>query len=382
LKNNHQLQRIRFLLDFAMMYHWQSNYPIPIEFYDFLQDISMDNRELLSTQGFSSFINRFEFAPPFDVDRQAFARMPRPEISFAQYLFEELNIAKTPEDERFLELQDFIMGLVRISTEEEMELFQEWRTASNEFQERHQEHLAAYQKKYVDVLVFPSQPAIALERWEIRDSVLTHVLHLEPGIIYDITKIRSLNTHLQGMTAQNREEHLNLLIGLVTNISEPFLRQEAARLYVQNLPTIRRQVGEELPDTYAAAIFRELIAPFSGKTVLVNFWAIFCSPCIGIISEQKALREKYKDSAEIAFVFITCVSSSPLDRYEEFVKEQGLAHSFRLSADQMNHLRQLFRFFGVPRYVLVDRQGRILDDNFRNARLLNVSEPLLPQLLN
>jgi thiol-disulfide isomerase/thioredoxin len=199
--------------------------------------------------------------------------------------------------------------------------------------------------------------------------------------VYDITKIRRLGFQFLDMSRYGKEHHLNLLIALAANISEPFLRQEVARLFIQNLPATQQQIGEELPDTYAANMFRELIAPFRGKTVLVNFWATVCAPCVLIIRRQQELRDRYKDSPEIAFVFITCEVSTPLSEYEEFVKEQGLTHSFRLSVDQMNHFRELFHFLGVPRYVLVDRQGRILDDNFR-AGWLNVSEPLLPQLLN
>ena len=37
---------------------------------------------------------------------------------------------------------------------------------------------------------------------------------------------------------------------------------------------------------------------------------------------------------------------------------------FRLPEDEYNYLRQLFKFNGIPRYVMLDRDGNVVDDNF------------------
>ena len=63
------------------------------------------------------------------------------------------------------------------------------------------------------------------------------------------------------------------------------------------------------------------------------------------------------------FIFITSEDDSPLQRYNEFVAEQELKNTYRINADQYRYLRQLFRFNGIPRHVLVDKEGRILDNN-------------------
>ena len=66
---------------------------------------------------------------------------------------------------------------------------------------------------------------------------------------------------------------------------------------------------------------------------------------------------------DVDFVFITSEELSPLGAYNNFVKEQELTHTYRINADQYRYLRQLFRFNGIPRYVLVDKEGNMLDDN-------------------
>ena len=137
---------------------------------------------------------------------------------------------------------------------------------------------------------------------------------------------------------------------------------------MKNFPT-ESQAAYQLPDTYEANIFKELIAPFKGKILLVDFWATTCGPCISSIRQHKTLRERYKDSPDVDFVFITSENESPLSAYNNFVNEQELTHTYRLTADQYRYMRQLFRFNGIPRYVLVDREGKIIDDNFSSHNL-------------
>jgi len=276
LQNNYQITYAMQLSDYQV--YRQNTKQIPLEYYDFLQDIPMNNKELLSTKDFSIFINRFEYCPPL-------------------LLF----IALTDEE-------------------------------------------------------------VLLEERRLQDSIYTNVLKLKPGIVYDVTKIRSLN-FVFGLLKDNKEAARNVLTTLVSDIPESFLRSEADRLFLKNFPEEQRE-AYELPDTYEAKIFKDLIAPFKGKFLLVDFWATSCGPCVYNIKQHKALREQYKDSPDIDFIFITSENESPLQRYNEFVAEQELKNTYRINADQYRYLRQLFRFNGIPRYVLVDKEGRILDDNY------------------
>lgn len=43
-----------------------------------------------------------------------------------------------------------------------------------------------------------------------------------------------------------------------------------------------------------------------------------------------------------------------------------MTNSYRVSADEYLALRELFKFNGIPRYVLVDENGKIRNDNFQN----------------
>ena len=363
LRNDYQITCANYLLDYEMS---NRSKPTPFEFYDFLQDIPMNNKELLSTSDFSSFINRLEYCQPFMNARNQVYDALRPEKSYEQYLFEELNIPKTPEDEAYLLLDDSL--LIKLNSPDiaqavKEKLVEEYNSAGKEFSKRHGNNDEAYKKKYIDVIKPLSPGEIALEEWRLKDSVYINTLKLKPGIVYDVTKIRSLDFEFGKRLGNNKEEAWNFLTALNSDIPEPFLQKEADRLFLKNFPEEVR-TAYELPDTYEANIFKELIAPFKGKVLLVDFWATTCGSCIANIKHHKAFREEYKDSPDAAFIFITTEELSPVNAYNKFVAEQELTHTYRLTADQYRYLRQLFRFNGIPRYVLVDREGRILNDNF------------------
>ena len=371
LRNNYQMMYATYLFEYEMDYSRSSN-QMPLEFYVFLQDIPMNNKELLSTDNFSTFINRLEYCKPFmNAQRVMSYKGMQPEKTYTQYLFEELNIPKTPEDEAYLRMQDstsIIFNSPNIMQEVKQKIFEESQIAFIKFNERHRLY-DAYRKKYLDDVIKQLPHAeIALGQWRIKDSIYTNDLKLKPGIVYDVTKIRSLDFTFRETLKNNKEEAWNYLTALISDIPEPFLKKEADRLFLKNFP-VELQEAYELPDTYEAKIFKELIAPFKGKILLVDFWVTSCGPCIYNIQQHKTLREKYKDSPDLDFVFITSERESPLSSYDKFVEEQELTHTYRLTADQYLYMRQLFRFNGIPRYVLVDRKGKIINDNFSSHNL-------------
>ena len=364
LQNNYQMMYAMYLFEYAMDYA-QSN-QMPLEFYDFLQDIPMNNKELLSIQHFSVFINRLEYCQPLGNARQSVYKLLQPEKTYFQYLFEELNLQKTPEDEAFLLMGESFNEKVNspdVEPEAREKFLGEYRAASEKFDEKYQQYADAYGKKYLDVIKRLTQAEIALKQWQLKDSIYTNELKLKSGIVYDVTKIRSLDQMFREVLDDNKEDAWNLLTELLFDIPELFLKKEADRLFQKNFPE-ESQNAYELPNTNEANIFKELIAPFKGKYLLVDFWATTCGPCVYNIKQTKTLREKYKDSKDVDFVFITSDSESPLSAYDKFVNEQELTNTYRLTADQYRYMRQLFRFNGIPRYVLVDREGKILDDDF------------------
>jgi thiol-disulfide isomerase/thioredoxin len=198
-----------------------------------------------------------------------------------------------------------------------------------------------------------------LEEWIENDRKMD-TLGLPSSFVFEVAKVRSL---LYALSQMSEEEAGRYLFDLKKGISQPFLRQEADRI-LQIVHPEEPVTAYEIPEGKGGTIFHQIIDPLKGKKLVVDFWGIFCGPCIASIKSGKEMREKYTAEGLIDFIYVTSESESPKDRYDKFVEEHGLKHTVRLSDDDYAYMRQLFAFNGIPRYVLLDEEGRVLDDNF------------------
>jgi thiol-disulfide isomerase/thioredoxin len=363
LQNNYKIMYASHLF----LYESKNRKELPIEFYDFLQDIPMNDRELFSTSSFRVFINCLEFCFPFKASEEVLYKSMLPKKRFSEYLFEELGLQKTPEDLLFISMQDSMnikANLPEMTEEKLQKIAADFNYASQAMVSRHGENLMQdYKAKYLSGVRWLTRKEIAIKQREIKDSIYLNELKLNLGIVYDVTKVRELDFLFGQMMKDEKEDARLYLDGLKNNIQEPFFKEEAERIFQKNYP-VEKQSAYELPDTKEANFFKEIIAPFKGKILFIDFWGTTCGPCIAGIKRHKEMREMYKNSEDVAFIFITSESESPgLAAYNKFVEEQGLIHTFRLNMNDYRFLRQLFKFNSIPKYIIVDRDSRILNDD-------------------
>ena len=109
---------------------------------------------------------------------------------------------------------------------------------------------------------------------------------------------------------------------------------------------------------------QQLIAPYRGKYLYVDFWDLYCGPCRTEIQNSVDFRAKYKDSPDFAFLFLASESGSPRDGWEKYCKEY-MPHnvSLRLPQLQRDLLGELLNFTSIPFGVIFDREGRIVETN-------------------
>jgi thiol-disulfide isomerase/thioredoxin len=366
IQNNYTITYAGFLLDYEMQYGFRpEKNKVPDTFFDFLQNVPMNNRNLVSTSNFSVFINRFEYCSPLSNVSREIYKLMQSEKSFEEYLFDELGLQKMPEDIIYLNMKDSLnikLNQSGMTDEGKQKMIEEYTAAGKALVDRYgEDRQKEYQRKYVDAVETLTQQEIAVKQREMKDSVYSHVLKLNPGILYDITKVRELDFLFGRMMKGEKDEARRFLTMVEKKIQDPYLKKEAERIFLKNFPEGNFSANE-LPHTADANAFRKIIEPFGGKYLLVDFWAIWCSPCIASIKQLKPMREKYRDSKDVDFIFITAEDDSPLDKYNVFVKEQDLANSFRVSSDEYKYFRQLFKFNGIPKYIIVDREGKIISD--------------------
>lgn len=362
---NEQLEVPKHLLQYDMMLNGKK---VSEGYYDFFHTLPLNDPCLLATELFDPFITQFEVSNVFIDAHKPRTFTWKAEKTFLQYLTEELGVKLTsPEDKRYI----YFTNKQEITEEETTEYIQ----VSEAFCERYRKALTAYEEKYRPP--FSVAGWFETESWKDKDSIYTHVLGMESTLVYEMTKVRSLRP-LFTDTDISKEDARDYLNKMKKDISLPFLQSEAERIYITAFP-VNKKAANELPaGDKGTEILKRIVEPHKGKYTLVGFWNTGCRPCILNMKEAKELRDSYKGHTDISFVFITSDRESGKERYDAVVKEQELEYTHRIPDDEYVYLRQLLRFNSVPRYMLIDREGKMIDDNLNYCNSLeNVLQDLL-----
>ena len=121
----------------------------------------------------------------------------------------------------------------------------------------------------------------------------------------------------------------------------------------------------DIPDDDRGRVLREIVAPYAGKFILLDFWGTSCGPCRAAIESSSELRQRNLDHPDFKMIFITGESDSPEGAYNKYVAENLVGEAtHRLSDSDLNRLRGLFKISGIPHYVLIGRDGKILIEHF------------------
>ncbi len=111
---------------------------------------------------------------------------------------------------------------------------------------------------------------------------------------------------------------------------------------------------------------------FKGKFLIIDFWATWCGPCLQGAPKFKEIGDKYR-SDEVAFISISI--DRELADWQSFLEQMGWSSDtqYWMGMDKKNPLfSYLYKevnddgtplvIIGVPKYVIISPQGKILDN--------------------
>lgn len=123
---------------------------------------------------------------------------------------------------------------------------------------------------------------------------------------------------------------------------------------------------------------RHTLSDWSGKVIIVNFWATWCPPCRKEIPEFAALQQEYGDQG-LQFIGIAIEDKEPVEEFIDFIE---INYPILIGGDPAIELaQQLGNTLGaVPFSVVIDLQGQIVHrqaGEFSKDKVIKLIEPLL-----
>jgi thiol-disulfide isomerase/thioredoxin len=114
------------------------------------------------------------------------------------------------------------------------------------------------------------------------------------------------------------------------------------------------------------------IGAFTGKYILIEFWASWCSPCRALNPQLKRLYEKYKDTnLEIISVSIDLNTKA----WKKAIQQDNLNWPQLLEENgPQGEFSKYYDIESIPFKILLDKAGKILGFNLSIEEVENILE--------
>lgn len=163
---------------------------------------------------------------------------------------------------------------------------------------------------------------------------------------------------------------LTLLVISCKEKAEPIVENTAKRF--ADVDTSSNDVVHmsDLDDNYHS--LQDVIASHKGKLVYMDIWASWCGPCKAEMPASHKLQEKYKDK-DVEFIYVSIDRNNKA--WESATQQFQLTENSYLARNYPKaKLFQTNNVSSIPRYMLFDKNGRLVDSNASRPSSTRISE--------
>jgi peroxiredoxin len=147
--------------------------------------------------------------------------------------------------------------------------------------------------------------------------------------------------------------------------SPGFLKEYTQLIPAKSTNPMLELVGQKAPGfTLTSFDDKKVVSSdIKGKVVLLDFWEVWCGPCILSIPKVENLFAKYKSKGFQVFGLVNDLKQLPSAK--QFVKSRGVTFPVLVGSLEF---KKDYKFDGaVPMYVLIDKSGKVSWVNWGDA---------------
>ena len=116
---------------------------------------------------------------------------------------------------------------------------------------------------------------------------------------------------------------------------------------------------------------------FRGKYVFIDIWATWCAPCKREFPFLKEMEHEYKDK-DLAIISLSIDKMEHKERWLQMIENENLSGIQLLADNEWNSdFISAYNIRMIPRFILLDKNGIVIDANAPNP-----SNPALQEILN
>ncbi|MES2141210.1 MAG: TlpA disulfide reductase family protein [Bacteroidota bacterium] len=120
------------------------------------------------------------------------------------------------------------------------------------------------------------------------------------------------------------------------------------------------------------------LADFRGKVIYVDFWASWCGPCRQQFPFSKKLHEQLTDKQKKEVVFLYISIDNTEEIWKQAVNSLQLGGVHALSpGGWSSFVAKYYQISGIPRYMLIDKKGNVVDPNAKRPDDENTLQDIL-----
>jgi thiol-disulfide isomerase/thioredoxin len=129
----------------------------------------------------------------------------------------------------------------------------------------------------------------------------------------------------------------------------------------------KTMLDEKAPDFVAKNLNNEEVklSALKGKTVILDFWATWCGPCISSFPGMQKAVTKYKDDENVVFLFVDTFESGEnrITEVQDFINENKYDFEVLIDPKEENgsshEIAKKYNISGIPTKVIIGPSGRI-----------------------